>query len=142
MRVCENCGYADSPYWKHTKFSYYIDQCTAENFKIVKPKLAEKLNKPSAQTDDKNYIYYLTKTGKMVLRKAKIDIGVALSPWTDGCESGKQKWKRGRSKLPDKHNIRDFAEHWVKHHPDQTKLFEETFQFIKSEKQNIADADP
>jgi hypothetical protein len=122
MRVCPCCGHIDSPYWKHTKFSYYIDQCTAENFLIEFPKLALELDKPGKHTEDKNYIYYKTKSGKMILRKAKVDIGVALSPWADGCESGKQGWKRGRSKLPDKQNIRDFAQHWTKFHPNQQKL--------------------
>ena len=124
MRVCPKCKYVDSPYWKHTPFSYYIDQCVYENFQIDSPLLAAGLSKPNSHTEDEDYIYYRTKSGQMVLRKAKVDIGVKLSAWTDGCESGKQGWKPGRSKLPDKQNIRDFAEHWLKHHPNQTKLLE------------------
>jgi hypothetical protein len=126
MRVCPKCGCVDSPYWKHTKFSYYIDQCIYENFAVELPKLAAELNKPNSHTQDVNYLYYRTKSGKIVLRKAKIGIGVTLLPWTDGCESGKQGWKRGRSKLPDKQNIRDFAKHWVRYwDKEQCRLLEE-----------------
>jgi len=56
------------------------------------------------------------------MRKAKIDIGISRNPWGDGCESGKTNWKPGRSKLPKKTNIRDYAEHWSKHSPNQKTL--------------------
>jgi len=124
MRVCPKCGHIDPGEWKHTKFSYYIDQCSYENFQVLHPKLALKLDDVGKQTEDDNYIYYRTKSGFYVLRKAKIDIGLASSVWTDGLEKHHRGWPLGRSKLPDKTQIRDLAKHWDRLNPNQKKLLE------------------
>jgi hypothetical protein len=55
------------------------------------------------------------------MRKAKIDVGLK-SVWDDGCESGKQNWKPGRSKIDVKYSIKDFSKHWSKHSINQSKL--------------------
>jgi len=124
MRVCHKCGAIDPAEWKHTRFSYYIDYCTYENFVKLHSNLAKNLDGFGKQTDDLNYIYYRTKTGRFVLRKAKIDVGLKLQAWNDGCEKAESGWVQGTSKLPDKHNLRDYAKHWDKFDPSQTKLLE------------------
>ena len=74
MRVCPKCGFIDPPHWKHCKWSYYIDGITFENFKLLYPNLGLKLKRPKDITEDKDFVYRLTKTGLVVERKAKIDL--------------------------------------------------------------------
>jgi len=73
MRVCPKCKYIDPPYWKHVKYSYWIDSCSLENFKVLHPKLAKKLTKPCSVVEDEDYLYRLVKNGDWVERKAKVD---------------------------------------------------------------------
>jgi len=72
MRVCPKCGYIDPPYWKHVKFSYFVDSCSLENFSLLFPNLAEKITDDMV-FDGINY-YRLIKSGFWVLRMAKIDV--------------------------------------------------------------------
>ena len=115
LRVCPKCGFEDPPYWRHARFSYYIDSCRIDDFRIMKPKLAEKL-KIGTTMEDEVYIYRLTKSGQYIMRKAISDIGLSSSVWTDGCESGGRKWRDGVTAL------KDLRKYWSKFHPDQTKL--------------------
>ena len=87
MRVCPKCGYIDPPHWKHVKYSYWIDSCSLENFKILHPTLAKRLKKAGAIVEDKLYIYRLVRNGDWVERKAKIDF--VGGGWSDLTEAHK-----------------------------------------------------
>lgn len=82
--MCPKCGFKDPPEWKHVRFSYWIDTCSLENFKILYPILSTKLTKPGAEIEDENYVYRLVLKGGWVKRKAKIDF--VLTGWGDGTE--------------------------------------------------------
>lgn len=108
MRVCYKCGYQDHPAWKHVKYSYWIDSCSFENFKILHPELASRLTKIGAITEDEYYVYRLCRNGDWIERKAKVDfIGEG---WSDKTERYISPWQGDK-------NFR-------KWHPNQTKLLE------------------
>ena len=110
MRVCPKCGYIDPPEWKHTRYSYWIDDCSFENFKILFPDLAKIIKCKGSQIDDKYYVYRhtLSKEG-WVERKAKIDF--VGKGWSDGTERYISPWGEGKKRF--------------RLHPNQKKLFEE-----------------
>lgn len=117
MRVCPKCGYIDPPYWKHVKYSYYIDASSLENFKLLCPELAKRIAREKVVSDE-HFIYRLCKKGTWVERKAKVDF--VGETWSDKCEKhdGRLKWKRAK----DQH---DFYRDWQKEHPAQKKLVKE-----------------
>lgn len=121
MRVCTNCGYHDSDYWKHVKWSYYIDGCSLENFKILEPQLAFNLKKGGDITEDEHYLYRLTKKGHIVLRKAKRDFA-DLSKRNFSDESF-EKFDHYAKK---KDWVQDIRPYWNRLHPSQKKLLEMT----------------
>lgn len=84
MRVCPKCGFKDPPEWKHVRYSYWIDSCSFDNFKILNPLIASQLTKPTAEVEDEHYVYRLCRNGDWVERKAKIDF--VLDGWSDGTE--------------------------------------------------------
>lgn len=114
LRVCPKCAYVDPPEWRHSKFSYWIDFCQYEDFKKLHPKLAMDLEANPKLAEDKHYIYRLTKTGKRVHRKAKVDYGYQ---WTIPMEKHTIHPIKG---------IQDYRSYW----PDlsQTKLVKEEAQ--------------
>jgi len=73
MRICPKCGYTDPPEWRHSKYSYWIDFCTWEDFKRLHPGLSEKLKCPGEKIEDENFVYRRNQNGRYVERKAKID---------------------------------------------------------------------
>jgi very-short-patch-repair endonuclease len=79
MRVCPHCGYQDPRYWKHAKWSYHIDTCNWESFKIEYPELAISLKRGGDLTEDKDYVYRITKNMHVVQRKAEIEVFKELS---------------------------------------------------------------
>lgn len=93
MRICPHCEYVDPLYWKHVKYSYYIDSCSFENFKLLKPELAKRLAlKHGSTIEDKHYVYRITKDGYWIERKAKIDfIDIKNKNWRDGTEKSPYK---------------------------------------------------
>jgi hypothetical protein len=126
MRVCPCCGYQDPPYWKHVKWSYYIDSCSLESFNIVKPELYAQLLKEGF-AEDKNYIYRVSKAKRgtgipfWVQRKAKIDLTIG---WDDACEKFEHlKGRKTKVKYGKYHGVpKDFLKDWTKFHPNQKKL--------------------
>lgn len=73
MRICPKCGYYESPYWRHSRFSYWIDLITLENLWEIEPKLAQELER-NGRAEDKYYVYRLAgKTKRYVERKCKLD---------------------------------------------------------------------
>jgi len=112
MRVCPKCGYVDEPYWLHTKFSYYIDQCRYENFRLMFPQLAEQIFK-ERKVQDANYVYRLSKNNRVVMRKALIDYGLTFA---DLCEKGDFN--------PKKDKPSDVRGYWNREPPTQKKLLD------------------
>jgi len=110
MRVCPNCGYTDPPAWKHSKYSYWIDNCLTEDFKQLHPELVAFILQQKHAEDEIN-VYRLTKNGRRVERKAKVDYG--------------QQWTIPMEKAYDKHNFRDFRPCWMKLNPNQRRLDED-----------------
>ena len=111
MRVCPKCGFVDPPEWKHSKYSYWIDNCLFEDFQQLNPELAKELEK-AGNARDIYYIYRLTKNKYRVERKALVDYG--------------EQWTIPMEKAYDKHNFRDFRPCWMTLNPSQTKLLEAT----------------
>jgi len=130
MRVCPKCGFVDPPYWKHCKWSYYIDDCSFENFQMLYPELAKELLK-NRLAEDKYYAYRTQKKPKglpqWVQRKAKIDMTLG---WKDLVERFPHLHLKGlKTKLafPSTHGrYCDFHLHWQLLHPSQSKLFEDS----------------
>ena len=106
MRVCYKCGYVDSPYWRHSKFSSWIDITETENLKLDNPELVERLLKGEKIVEDKYYYYRITKTKLKIHRKAKVDF---CGDWVDKQEKAAPR------------NI-DFRSYWKWADPKQTKL--------------------
>jgi hypothetical protein len=117
MRVCPCCGFIDPACWKHVKFSYHIDTCNFETFKMDYPELAQKLQKGGDITEDKDNYYRLTKNKLVVMRKAKIE-------WTENNPFGAEKYERfahtKRGKKSKEQSIDD-RKYW-RVHPNQQKL--------------------
>ena len=109
MRVCPKCGYIDPPEWKHSKYSYWIDNCLLEDFRRLQPDIARILE-AQGSAEDRYYIYRLTKDKRRVERKAKVDYG--------------EQWTIPMERAYHKHNFRDFRPCWFRLHPTQTKLDE------------------
>jgi hypothetical protein len=109
MRVCHKCGHVDPPQWKHSKYSYWIDNCLLEDFNEMQPEMVKGLLQ-GAILEDTYYLYRLTKNKHRVERKAKVDYG---NQWTIPME-----------RATPKHNVRDFRPNWYKVTPNQTKLSE------------------
>ena len=107
MRVCPKCGFVDPPEWKHSKYSYWIDNCTLDDFRHLEPELA-KIIEVKGSAEDQNYVYRLTKNKHRVERKAKVDYG--------------QQWTIPMERAYDKHNFRDFRPCWTKLKPGQKQL--------------------
>jgi len=110
MRVCTKCGHVDDPAWKHSKYSYWIDNCLFEDFQRMYPNLAIAILE-AGHAKDEYYVYRLTKNKRRVERKAIIDYG--------------EQWTIPMEKAYDKHNFRDFRPCWMKIAPSQTKLLED-----------------
>jgi len=126
MRVCPKCGFIDPPYWKHVKYSYYVDFCSFESFGIVEPELAEKLKKGGDIVEDDLYAYRLTNTKLVVLRKAKIDfMNLSTKDFDDKVEKIDHGTGRWVSKKRNKLYIEDLRPYWRGAHPTQKKLLEE-----------------
>ena len=88
MRVCPKCKFIDPPHWKHVKYSYWIDSCSLENFKILYPTLAKQLRHGGDTIEDEDYVYRFMNNEEWIERKAKVDfIGKG---WSDGTENGKR----------------------------------------------------
>jgi len=56
MRVCPKCGFVDPPQWKHSKYSYWIDNIRLEDFRELYPELAKELE-ANKTAKDKDYVY-------------------------------------------------------------------------------------
>lgn len=126
MRVCPKCDYIDDAYWKHVKYSYYIDSCSYDNFKIMFPDLAKNILRERL-VDDEHYVYRITKTNDWIERKAKIDF--VGKTWSDICEASKAPTSNKRLKMHGakrKTHIHDLYDCWQRLNPNQTKLFEVT----------------
>lgn len=108
MRVCPKCGFIDPPQWKHSKYSYWIDNIRLEDFRELYPELAKELE-ATLTARDKDYIYRITKNKSRVERKAIVDYG---EQWTIPMERAHKS----------KHDVRDFRKVWSKNHPAQEKL--------------------
>ena len=123
MRVCPKCGYIDPPEWKHIPFSYYLDGCAFEEFKLIKPNLASQII--NGLVDDDIYVYRLSKNKRWVQRKAKIDydaeFGRARFEKTPSTNGGMNKLRK-RSKFDGQK--RDIMISWFKLHPNQRRLLE------------------
>ena len=114
MRVCPKCGYVDPPEWKHHRWSYWIDICHIEEFKVLQLELANRLLKGEKLVEDKNYIYRLYAKGRQfVQRKALIDYGYQWEPPMEPVNH----------KSPFKSKPPHFRKHW-KLDPNQKKLLE------------------
>ena len=113
MRVCPKCGYVDPPYWRHSRFSYWLDIIEVENLALVKPELAKilKKEKKGFVVEDKDYYYRKGKNGVFVERKAKIDLG------------DKSQWREKREKARRRPPVTDFRKYW-RIDPLQKKLIE------------------
>ena len=113
MRKCPKCGYEDPRYWKHSKYSFHVDFCSFENFRLFMPQLAKKLDKGGKIVSDEFYYYRLTKTSQVVQRIAKTD--VLEKPF------GAEKYEKF------KHNEEDrrFRKWLIGEHEEQRKLFNE-----------------
>ena len=103
MRVCPKCGYQDPPYWRHSKHSYWIDFTEYENFALLHPELAKKLE-AGKNVEDELYVYHRTRSGIKVERKAKIDYGNQMRIPMEKVDihNNKDYWKRlprGQRKL-------------------------------------------
>ena len=114
MRVCPKCGYKDSPYWKHVKFSYFVDSCSFENFEIMHPNLAKEI-KEKMVSDEHNYYRYVKKSN-WVLRMAKED--VLTKPF--GAEEFE---KVAHTQKSPYHYDKSFGKILMRENPKQTKLF-------------------
>jgi len=110
MRVCPKCGFVDPPEWKHSKYSYWIDNCRLEDLKTMNPSLAKTLE-DQGHAKDKDYVYRLTKNKTRAERKAIVDYG--------------EQWTIPMEKAYAKHNFRDFRPCWTKINPNQTELLGE-----------------
>jgi len=120
MRVCHKCGYIEPAYWKHCRFSYWIDSISFENFKILHPNLAIKLKKGGDETEDKYYVYRRCLKKPFVHRKAKVDFFEGLT-WSDGTEKYVMPSYKDSPWFND--NITQRPKLW-KWRPEQTKLLE------------------
>ena len=107
MRVCPKCGYTDPPYWRHSKFSSWIDLCEYEDFKEMHPDLAQRLEDGEQNVEDKDYVYRRTKNLKRVHRKAKVDF---MGSWVVDQEKAK-------------HQIIDTRPYWI-WNPNQRRLLD------------------
>jgi len=76
MRICPNCEHVDHPYWRHVRWSYWIDFCFFREFEEIQPDLAKHLI-PGSVLKDKHFIYRRTSNGAkdVIQRKALIDYG-------------------------------------------------------------------
>ncbi len=104
MRTCPKCGYVDPPYWRHSKYSYWIDQTEYENFENMHPELCPLQH--GELTEDENYVYRRMKKSGYIERKAKVDYE------TYG-------WYPEMEKV--RHDVHDFRKHWNRT-MKQTKL--------------------
>ena len=111
MRVCPKCGFVDPPEWKHSKYSYWIDNIRVEDFRRLSPTLA-KILEAQGFGEDEYYIYRITKNKTRIERKAKVDYG---NQWTIPME---------KAHSGGKHDVRDFRKVWSRGHPKQRKLLE------------------
>ena len=116
MSFCAKCGYVDPPYWRHSRFSYYVDLCGVGDFEMMNPDLYKELLRGGVGSiiDDKHYYYRLNKKGRFVARKAKIDL------------PDKNIWREEREKAIHykrkvSGNITDYRPFWTKLE-NQTKL--------------------
>ena len=96
--------WVDPPEWRHSKYSYWIDQTEFENFEKLHPELAKNFKK-GEKREDKDYIYRRTKKSGRVERKAKVDYG---EQWQIPMENTKQ-FGHDDFKPHWKH---DFRKHW------------------------------
>ena len=104
MRVCPKCRYEDPIYWRHSRFSYWLDQTEYENFETMHPELCPL--KPTQMVEDELYVY--RRMGDRVERKAIIDYEVY--GWREHMEKAN-------------HDIHDFRKHWERL-PKLTEFFE------------------
>lgn len=110
MRVCPKCKFVDPPEWKHSKYSYWIDNIKVEDFEKLQPNLIGDLL-TKGHTKDEDYVYRITKNKSRVERKAIVDYG---EQWTIPMEKAHKS----------KHDVRDFRKVWQKLNPDQRRLLE------------------
>ena len=129
MRVCPCCGYQDPRYWKHAKWSYHIDTCSWETFKTEYPELAKNLQKggPCSITEDKDFVYRITKTMMAVQRKAKADFGHFTTIKDLDFQHDGEEYERFNHLYLKKKSLLKSAESptlWQRFHPNQTRLME------------------
>jgi hypothetical protein len=67
MRECPNCGYINPPYWRNVRFRIFTSCCHLEDFKQLKPALAERITTEIDLIED-HYIYHLVKKANIVQR--------------------------------------------------------------------------
>lgn len=67
MRECPCCGYKDAPYWRHVRFRLFTDCCWIDDFRIIEPILADRIEK-EIDLVKKPYIYHYVVKAKMVQR--------------------------------------------------------------------------
>lgn len=97
MRVCPKCEYVDPSYWRHSRYSYFIDFTEYENWLAMGFPEIEK----GGKWEDKLYVYRRMKKHGNVERKAKIDYGYQ---WNVPMEHHKPRdlrkcWKREKADL-------------------------------------------
>ncbi len=106
MRVCPKCEFADSPYWRHSRYNNWLDFMEFENFLTEYPELAKQLlegekvrTNKSNKIEDIWNVYVKSRRSKYVYRCCKLD----------------GSWMYSFHGLGEKRNHND---------PDQTKLLE------------------
>ena len=95
MRVCPKCGFEDPIYWRHSRFSYWLDQTENENIEAMHPELCPL--KPKQMIEDRLYVY--RRMRDRVERKAKIDYEVY--GWREQMEKAN-------------HDVHDFRACWTR----------------------------
>ena len=92
MRVCPKCGHIDPPDWRHSKYSYWIDQTEyAQWLSMGYPEIPK-----GGKWEDEINVYRRTKKSGRVERKAKVDYGYE---WNVPME---------------KHDVHDKRKHWAR----------------------------
>lgn len=97
MRECPNCGYKDPPYWRNVRFRLFTSCCHLEDFKLLKPKLAEQIV-TEIDVCEKPYIYHLVKKANIVQR-IHIDDSMDGKSWREPEQEKSFKFKNPQQQV-------------------------------------------
>ncbi len=81
MRECPECGYKDPPYWRHVRFRIFTDCCHLDDFRLMFPNLADRIER-EIDLVVRPYIYHFVKKAKMVQR-IHIDDSLDGTSWRE-----------------------------------------------------------